>query len=165
MEAMQQPTASAAYANNVMLNATGASMVYLMVCSRSRTRTNARQKAEGLCVRAAGGANDTIDTAQDQMARDSTCRCTRRICSRPVLSGRSTATRRSKRPGRSSAWSNTSGLGGNSMRARLETMFKTGLGHRCRHTGCPVRPNAMCAMTTGATFAASSQTPWIQAPH
>mmetsp|Transcript_26857 Transcript_26857/g.69642 ORF Transcript_26857/g.69642 Transcript_26857/m.69642 type:complete len:438 (+) Transcript_26857:248-1561(+) len=35
-------------------------------------------------------------------------RCTVRICCRPILSGRSTATRRSKRPGRSSALSSTS---------------------------------------------------------
>ena len=35
--------------------------------------------------------------------------CTRRIASRPARSGGCTATRRSKRPGRSSAWSSTSG--------------------------------------------------------
>ena len=35
--------------------------------------------------------------------------CTSRIASRPLRSGGCTATRRSKRPGRSSAWSSTSG--------------------------------------------------------
>ena len=38
------------------------------------------------------------------------CKCTPKICSRPTRSGLSTETRRSKRPGRSSAGSNTSAL-------------------------------------------------------